>query len=113
MAKARNPIFFGFSGSREPSGTALAAGYSSGTTTRSPPPNGPHLPACSRASRRFSWATARSGVPHSASTRRSCPESRAVRWITWNAARAGDEKTINFLGNRIAAAQVPPGRPPK
>jgi hypothetical protein len=41
------------------------------------------------------------------------PESRAVRWITWDAAGAGDEKTINFLGTRIAATEVSPGRPPK
>jgi hypothetical protein len=40
------------------------------------------------------------------------PESRKVRWVTWNAAGAGDETTINFLGSRIAATSIAPGRPP-
>jgi hypothetical protein len=40
------------------------------------------------------------------------PESRAVRWITWDAAGAGDEKTITFLGQKIPATRIPPGRPP-
>lgn len=41
------------------------------------------------------------------------PESRRVRWITWKAAGTSDETTINFLGSRIAATSIPPGRPPK
>jgi hypothetical protein len=41
------------------------------------------------------------------------PESRKVRWITWDATGASNETTINFLGSRIAATTVPPGRPPK
>ncbi len=40
------------------------------------------------------------------------PESRKVRWITWDKAGGSDETTINFLGSRIAATTVPPGRPP-
>ncbi len=40
------------------------------------------------------------------------PESGA-RWITWDATGVGSEKTINFLGTRVAAAHVAPGRPPK
>jgi len=41
------------------------------------------------------------------------PESRKVRWITWDAAGADGGNTINFLGKRIAATRVPPGRPAK
>ena len=41
------------------------------------------------------------------------PESRKVRWITYDATGVGNETTINFLGTRLSAARIPPGRPPK
>jgi hypothetical protein len=40
------------------------------------------------------------------------PESRKVRWITHDPTGAGDETTINFLGTRMPATRIPPGRPP-
>jgi hypothetical protein len=41
------------------------------------------------------------------------PESKKVRWVTYDPAGSGDEKTINFLGRAEAATRIPPGRPPK
>jgi hypothetical protein len=40
------------------------------------------------------------------------PESSKVRWITWDKTGTSNETTLNFLGSRIAATAVPPGRPP-
>jgi hypothetical protein len=37
---------------------------------------------------------------------------RGARWITWDATGTSNEKSINFLGTRVPAAQVPTGRPP-
>jgi hypothetical protein len=41
------------------------------------------------------------------------PESRKVRWITYDATGAANETTINFLGERRPAKDIPPGQPPK
>lgn len=41
------------------------------------------------------------------------PRSRKVRWITYDRSGTGDEATINFLGDRIPADRIRPGRPPE
>jgi hypothetical protein len=41
------------------------------------------------------------------------PRSPKVRWITYDATGSGNEKSINFLGTRVPAARIAPGRPPK
>jgi hypothetical protein len=40
------------------------------------------------------------------------PEAKRVRWITWDSTGTGDDKSINFLGTRIPATTIPPGKPP-
>ena len=40
------------------------------------------------------------------------PESRKVRWVTYDATGTGDESSINFLGTRVPVTRIPPGRPP-
>jgi hypothetical protein len=41
------------------------------------------------------------------------PESKKVRWVTYNPSGVGDEAVINFLGRSEPASRIPPGRPPK
>jgi hypothetical protein len=41
------------------------------------------------------------------------PESRKVRWVTHDATGAANVATINFLGTRLPAEDIAPGRPPK
>jgi hypothetical protein len=40
------------------------------------------------------------------------PEAKRVKWITWDATGTGDDTSINFMGKRMPATKIPPGKPP-